>query len=639
MKRTLRALFVEDSEDDARLLLRALQAGGFAVEWARADTDASVRAALTRGPWDIVFSDFSMPGYGALAAFTTVRALAEDVPFVIVSGTVGEDTAVQAMREGVNDYLLKDRLSRLVPIVERELSDAAHRREERALAARLRDAERKIEQIAASIRDVFWSARVDSAGRPALTYVSPASVAVLGHEPRALLDRPELWTDAIEVKDRDSVAAALNRAIAEGSETRCNYRVHVGAQVRWVESAVVPVRGADGAIELHGVVRDITDQQRMKEQLMLADRMVSIGTIAAGVAHEINNPLVVVVTGLEYACDLLDQEAALEGTKLGDVRAALADVSEAAWRVRNIVRDLKVFSRADEERQGPVDVHAVLDSSARMAQNEIRHRARLVRNFGEVPWVEANESRLGQVFLNLFINAAQAIEGGTIEANEIRVSTALDPSGRVAIEVTDTGCGMSPTVAARIFDPFFTTKAIGVGTGLGLAICHRIVADCGGEITLHSEVGHGTTFRVLLLPARKIARRDPAPVLPARRTGRARILVIDDEPAIGSVIQRALETEGNVETSTSAAAVLRQIADGARYDVIFCDLMMPDTTGMDFYAGLQRTVPELADRVVFLTGGAFTPRARAFLDTVTNVRLDKPFDLQSLRRVLRERAG
>jgi signal transduction histidine kinase len=398
-----------------------------------------------------------------------------------------------------------------------------------------------------------------------------------------------------------------------------------------------------GPVKEHGkltgaviVTRDVSDKKQTELHLMVADRMASVGTLAAGVAHEINNPLASVIANLDMA--LQDVLAVAKRIELPpDLAEELQDARDAADRVREIVRDLKIFSRAEEERQGPVDVELVLESTLRMAWNELRHRARLVKVFGKVPLVEANEPRLGQVFLNLIINAVQAIPMGNYEGNQITISTSLDPQGRVVVEISDTGSGIPVEVRARLFTPFFTTKPVGVGTGLGLAISHRIIAQLGGTLTFESEVGTGTQFRVTLPragrppPARVSEQHVTAP--PVRR---GRILVIDDEEALAIAIKRFLATDHEVTAVHSASSALELFESGARYDVILCDLMMPQITGMELYDLVKRFDPEQADKIVFVTGGAFTASARDFLATTVNRRLDKPFDLKDLRKLVNE---
>jgi signal transduction histidine kinase len=387
--------------------------------------------------------------------------------------------------------------------------------------------------------------------------------------------------------------------------------------------------------------RDVTEQMQAQAQLMVSDRMASVGMLAAGVAHEINNPLSTVTGNLELAAKDLDALVKRLGPEAGlaTLQEGISDAREAAERVRTIVRDLKIFSRAEEDRRTAVDVIRVLDSSLRMAWNEIRHRARIAKDYGKVPPVLGNESRLGQVFLNLIVNAAQAIQEGRADDNEIRVRTAVaGAGGAVIVDVVDTGPGIPPELLKKLFTPFFTTKPQGVGTGLGLAICQRIVNGLGGEISVTSVMGKGTTFRVTL-PAARLEETIPAllatPVTAARRAGR--ILIVDDEPKVAQMVRRMLVQEHEVQVLTEAAEALALISAGERFDVILCDVMMPVMTGMELHEQLRRTAPDQADRIVFLTGGAFTPRARAFLDEVPNPRLEKPFALQTLRALINER--
>jgi nitrogen-specific signal transduction histidine kinase len=379
--------------------------------------------------------------------------------------------------------------------------------------------------------------------------------------------------------------------------------------------------------------RDMTDRRRLEAQLITSERMASMGMLAAGMAHEINNPLAAVIANLELATRHVESCVGSPDVPQ-DLRDELLDAREAAERLRAVAGDLRLFSRAEAETAGPVDVHTALESSARMAWNEIRHRARLAKSYGDLPPVLANESRLGQVFLNLLINAAQAIPEGRVEANLIRIVTRIGPAGTVVVEITDTGVGMTPDVRERLFEPFFTSKPPGVGTGLGLAICQRIIAAAKGRIEVESEAGTGSTFRVILPAAERsapeVARADEV----AAAIRRGRVLVIDDEHAIGRVIERMLGAAHDVIATTSAQEALDRLSAGEQFDVILCDLMMPRMTGSAFHAELERLTPGAGARVVFMTGGAFTPAARAFLDRVSNLRLAKPFDEDALHRVV-----
>jgi CheY-like chemotaxis protein len=364
-----------------------------------------------------------------------------------------------------------------------------------------------------------------------------------------------------------------------------------------------------------------------------------VGTLAAGVAHEINNPLTYIMSGLEHAQhELGSLGKELPKGRLDEIGEVVREAYSGAERVRRIVRDLKTFSRPDEEEREAVPLAPVIESAIGMAQNEIRHRARLVRELGDTPPVTASEARLGQVFLNLLVNAAQAVPEGDVEHNEVRVRTGTDEKGRVFIDVSDTGKGIAPDDLGRIFDPFFTTKPVGQGTGLGLAICHGIVHALGGDIDVESQVGKGSRFRVTL-PAARPSQVDLAAVASPPSPRRGRVLVVDDEPAVGRVVARTLSAEHDVVVATRARDALERITAGEAFDVVVCDLMMPEMTGMDLYAEVEKLAPARAATFVFLTGGAFTDRARDFLARVPNPRLDKPFTAGDLSKVVRERVA
>jgi CheY-like chemotaxis protein len=269
-----------------------------------------------------------------------------------------------------------------------------------------------------------------------------------------------------------------------------------------------------------------------------------------------------------------------------------------------------------------------------MAWNEIRHLAHLVKHYAVVPSVRANEARLGQVFLNLLINAAQALPEGRAEHNEIKVTTRVDGE-RVVVEVRDTGAGIPPEIVGRIFDPFFTTKAIGVGTGLGLAICQRIITDMDGQLWVETELGSGTTFGVSL----PISGENESQVAPAVEAApvvgrRGRILVVDDEVLVLRSVTRILSKEHDVTALGTAAEALALCVGGAPFDLILCDLMMPEMTGMDLHRELSRLAPELAARMIFITGGAFTEKARSFLTQTPKEQIEKPFQAANLRAIV-----
>jgi signal transduction histidine kinase len=393
--------------------------------------------------------------------------------------------------------------------------------------------------------------------------------------------------------------------------------------------------------EERGEAERKASRARTAAETARAERLVSMGRLAGGVAHEINNPLGYVLSNLELVAEQLRDQPGAAGSE--EIKEMLSEARSGVERIRRIVRDLKSFSRADEERRVPVDLRKALEPAINITQNEIKHRARLVRAYSDIPLVECDEVRLGQVFVNLLVNAAQSIPEGRAEDNEIRVVTRTSSAGEAVVEVHDTGTGVAPENIDRIFDPFFTTKDVGAGTGLGLSICHGIVTALGGQLVAESEPG-ATVFRVTLPAARKQAAA-PARATPpaAPETGRrGRILAVDDDPLGARVLVRVLGKDHDVTALCDARLALERVAGGERFDVILCDLMMPDMTGMELCEKLGEVAPEQAERMVFITGGAFTPDAKAFLDRVRNQRVEKPFGAAVLRALVRgmvERGG
>jgi C4-dicarboxylate-specific signal transduction histidine kinase len=406
-------------------------------------------------------------------------------------------------------------------------------------------------------------------------------------------------------------------------------------ETRWVRADGTPVdirvrsaavRDGAGALKFTvAIVEDVTEQRRLHEQLAMSERLASLGTLSAGVAHEINNPLSFVVSNVRYAADELESCAAVPA----EVRSALADAAEGCRRVQDIVRDLKTFARGSDGSGATDDLGALIRSSVSLAQNEIRYRARLTLEVPPLPPVNGSPHRLGQLLLNLLVNAAQALPEGRVNEHEVSVRAGV-AGDRVWVEVADTGPGVPRHLVKRIFDPFFTTKPPGLGTGLGLSICHGIATGARGTIALVPSE-RGAVFRVEL-PVAAAAPRAPETV-PARDL-KARVLVVDDEPQVGRSLQRILSPQHDVVCVESAARALAELERDPGYDVVLCDVMLPGMSGIDFFDELSRRAPRLAARVAFMSGGAFTPRAREFFEGSSNPKIEKPIDAATLRAVV-----
>jgi signal transduction histidine kinase len=381
------------------------------------------------------------------------------------------------------------------------------------------------------------------------------------------------------------------------------------------------------------------DRQNLLRRLEEAERFAALGRLAASVGHEINNPLAYVSMNVDLAVTQLDQlfgrGGGISSAEAMDLPSLFRECRVGLDRIRDVVKDLQRLSRQSEVGRETFSLNELLDESLAMARNQIEHRARLRKLYGEVHSVFGDRSALGQVLLNLLLNAVQAMPEGRADSNEITLRTYMQGT-TVTVEVGDTGAGISPQVLPHIFDPFFTTKPIGEGTGLGLAVSCRIVTDHGGRIDVESEVGRGSVFRVAL----PIARATMPETLPAgglqpeRALARARILVIDDFPAFGRTISRAL-SEHDVRVVGRAEDAFALLAADERFDVVLCDLLMPETGGPAVFERMKAEWPQLAPNLIFMTGGAFTPESRAFLEQSPQPILTKPFSPDELRAAIR----
>jgi PAS domain S-box-containing protein len=517
------------------------------------------------------------------------------------------------------------------PLLVNFFRDISARRQSLAALERSQERFRRLIELAP---DALW---IVDRGR--LIFVNPATVQLLGYDnvEQVLALNPGEFVhpdDVGPMRERTMQMLATGQPMAPR-----DYRVQ-RRDGSWVPTEVqsMPIEW-EGSRCILGIARDVTFRKEMEAELMRRDRLAALGTLLAGIAHEMNNPLAFVKLGVEHALAGLETVAA-RPNGLQELREILEEVRQGVERVAAVVRQLRASSRPEVEWREAVDLHQVLESAIRVVHNEMRHRARLTTTLGEVPLVDGNAQRLEQVFLNLLVNATQALPEGR-PGNEIVVVAGRSPDGLAVVEVTDNGGGIAPEVLPHIFDPFFTTKPVGVGMGLGLSICHGIVTSHGGSISVDGTAGR-TTFRVTLPPrkpaaAAREAATAPAPAAaPSPAAGRRRVLIVDDEPALGEIIRRRLRSECDVDVVTDARTALMKIgeAHGAPYDLVLCDLMMPEMTGMELHAVVSRTHPGVEHRFVFMTGGAFTARASQFLSQVKNQCLEKPFDIDVVRALI-----
>ncbi len=481
---------------------------------------------------------------------------------------------------------------------------------------------------------------VDSYGNA--VRVNRALCELTGYRAEELTGRP-IWQTLLAPPESEIVERAFaqhgprfHAVMPKNIEGTIRTKAGDPRSVSWTNAALLDPNGLTEYVIGAGV--DFTDRREIQTRLQISDRMASIGTLAAGVAHGINNPLAYVISNLDYVRNKLsgpwDQ---LPPEDVKEARELIDESLEGADRVRRIVGDLRSFSHQGDDRVHAVDLTSVIERALNMAMNEIRHRARVVLDLQALPRVTGTESKLGQVVLNLLVNAAQSIETGNVENNSITIRTQIDKHGRPRLEIRDTGVGIPGEYLRRVFDPFFTTKPVGVGTGLGLSISHRIVSEFGGEIGVESEHQHGTLVWVALehAPAEiSFPPKQPTLPPPSNRDHAARILIVDDEPAILRALTRVLSGY-QVTRALSGKEAVAQIEQSGPFDVVFCDVMMPELSGIDVYERARQVCPGQEQRIVFITGGAFTEHAAKFIDSIDNPKLGKPFDAGEVRALVK----
>lgn len=409
-------------------------------------------------------------------------------------------------------------------------------------------------------------------------------------------------------------------------------RMNIAGSARTVE-IVGRRRGAN----IVGVFQDVTEQEGLQRRVRQSEKMATVGTLAAGIGHEINNPLSCIKSNADVLGEELQELAGMSSsTRLSELRELTDDIRDGSRRIHRIVQGLQMFSRNADARNEVVELERVLRIAGRFCINEVRHKAGLVFDIDGMPLAQGDESQLVQVCVNLLTNAAHAISPGAADVNKIIARCGTTSEGRVFIEIEDSGSGMTVDVVDRAFDPFFTTKAQAVGTGLGLSISHGIVLAMGGTIVLRSELEVGTCVRIELPPGSLSPSNDATNTrseAPAEDNTLATILIIDDEPTVARALARALRSY-SVAVEVDALQAIKRLKEGASFDAILCDLMMPSITGADFFTELRAARPDLINRIAFVTGGAFTPEGRDFLERVSVPVLTKPVELSDLRALV-----
>lgn len=634
-----RLLHLEDSVTDAELFWPHLKREWPACEILRVETQETFVAALQEQKLDLILSDFTMPRFDGLEALTLARAKRPDIPFIFLSGTIGEAKAIEAFHHGATDYVLKDRPARLVPAIQRALREAAEQRSRRTAEASLRETEERFRQLTEASSDVFWFVDIEP---HRIRYVSPAVEQVWGRKPEEFYADPTIWAASLHPNDHDRILQNHDAWLAGSRKLYAEeYRVvRPDGSIRWVFDTGFLIRDASGQPQrTSGIARDITQAREVAEATLRAQRLESIGLLAGGVAHDLNNALAPVLMGVQ-----LLRRKIPPGTEY-----LLSQIENGATRGGAMVRQLLGFARGADGQRAIIDVRRLLSEIENFATSTFPKSIKIVvKHAPDMRKIDGDRTLLHQVLLNLAVNARDAMpDGGTLslEAENVEVDgtyagfiPGANPGTFVMFKVTDTGMGIPPELMGKIFDPFITTKPPGQGTGLGLTTVAGITHNLGGFVRVYSEQGKGSCFRVYFpaAPSGSIPPFPPAerPKADYRGNG-ALALVVDDEEPVRLLLKDLLEGFGfRVLLAADGTEALAHFAANLQpIKLVLTDERMPHMDGITLVRTLRHMKPGL--HIIAMSGLHEQNRIKEFALLQVTHFLQKPFSIEQLTEALK----
>jgi two-component system, cell cycle sensor histidine kinase and response regulator CckA len=641
MKSLLRVLVIEDLEDDMLLMLRELRRGGYTLEHLRVETPEEMEAALDRQDWDIVIADYTLPMFSAPAALKLLQNKQRDLPFIIVSGTIGEETAVTATKAGAHDYIIKGQLTRLLPAVERELREAEERRKRQETELALRESEAALRQSQQQYKALAEASpvgifRTDALGNCIYVNRQWSEMTGISFESAVQGD----WARALHPEDREQIITDWQTAFQNTVPLRLEFRFQKpDGEIVWVLCQALPEGGVAG-LGYIGTVTDITEKKQLESQFLRTQRLESLGTLASGIAHDFNNILTPILA--------ISQLLPMKLPNLDARDQNLLDILEdSARRGADLVKQILVFARGSEGKRSPLQMSHILSEVLQMAQQTFPKAIDIQLHLpADDLWtVSADSTQLHQVLMNLAVNARDAMPNGgllSLSAKNIlldetfaRMNFGAKAGAYVVITVADTGTGIAPELLERIFDPFFTTKEVGKGTGLGLSTTLGIIKTHGGFVRVHSTVDQGSQFKVYL-PAMRETVAQPATSPRFLGGNDELILIVEDESAIQQVTKASLE-DCNYRTLTASdgiEAIDLYTQHQLEISLVLMDIMMPSLDGVSAIRALIDINPNV--RVIAMSGLATNSQVTETLGSSVKAFLSKPYTMQELLSTLHE---
>jgi PAS domain S-box-containing protein len=638
MKNPLHILHLEDDPCDAALVQSNLEAEGITCATTCVQNRDDFVAALERGGIDLVLSDFSLPAFDGLSAVEIVRARWPALPVILVSGSLGEERAIDSLKRGATDYVLKERLARLVPAVRRAMKEVQEREQNQRMEKTLRETEQRFRII--FNESPLGIALVDVDGRPSLT--NEALQKILGYTGEEL---SRMHFTEFTHPDDCAMDQVLYEQLLRGE--RKSYQI----EKRFIRKDGNPVcarlsvsaaRDAGRRVSFAiSMVEDITERRQLETQFIEAQKMEVVGQLASGVAHDFNNILSVILGYSDLLAEGLGPENSLQEYS--------KEIRHAADRAARLTQQLLVFSRRQTVQPVVLDLNVVVHDMEKMLRRLIDEHIELtIVSEEHLGHIKADAGHLGQVLMNLVINARDAmpnggrltITTGNVTLHESHASTHKNakPGNYVLLSVQDTGVGMTDEIKGHLFEAFYTTKPSGKGTGLGLATCQAIVEQCVGHISFSSEVGKGSTFRVYIPRVDEPLDSDThfikAGPLPR---GTETLLVVEDDQSVRHLARGVLEAQGyQVLSAVNGQDALRVVHEhkGPPISLAVTDVMMPLMGGKAMAEWLKATYPAL--KILFTSGYTDNTIApQGMLDAGVEF-LAKPYTPATLARKVRE---
>ncbi len=645
MPETLRILFLEDSPNDAELAVATLEESGYPCEWERVETREDFLNRLDAPDYDLILADYSLPSFDGVTALNLFLERGFDIPFILISGTLGEERAVESMKAGATDYVLKQHISRLGSVVRRALSEKAEQRQRKQAEEALLAAEARYRDLFENANDIIYIC--DLEGR--FISINKKAEKLTGYTREEAIAMN--FSEIVAPEHHDAVRESLSEKI-EGSSDSAIYEIEIickdGERLP-VEVSTRLIREEGRPVAVQGIARDLSERKSLEEQLRQSQKMEAIGCLAGGIAHDFNNLLTAIIGYSQISIAQLDKLnlPGIEDT-IHPLRENIGEVEKAARRAAALTKQLLAFSRKQLLQPKVMDLNALVMDIEIMLRRLIGEDIEMVTHLdARLGYVKADPGQIEQIIMNLVVNARDAMpEGGRLTIETANVELDEDyaghhletkPGSYVMLAVSDTGTGMDKETASRIFEPFFTTKTAGKGTGLGLSTVYGIVRQSGGSIYVYSEQGLGTTFKIYL-PRIEGTSQSVVTRVPVAQAvqGSETILLVEDEEAVRRLSRVILQMNGYTVLEAANANEAISICDqhGGRIHLIITDVIMPLMSGRQLTEHLADSWPEM--KVLYISG--YTDNAIVHHGVLGSgmAFLQKPFAPDVLLRKVRE---